>query len=303
MEKVCGECEEYLRGDDVVMSTPVISIVIANYNYGFSLEATIRSVIEQECFDKCELIVVDGGSNDNSVEIIQKYSDKIAWWVSERDKGQSDAFNKGFSQAKGRLGCWLNADDLLLPGTLRTVIACLSLYDGVEWISGGTVYFKQDDKTILWMRKGSSSRFHYWNPGSFVGGPSAFFSLARLKEVGGFDVGLRFSMDSDLWWKFTRVGMRNFHIEEYFWGFGIHQASKTAYAYFSDKREDFQKEAALLRKRHGYTLRQKKIGGLLLRVIRLLTGNLLCSVISSYMWKGRALDDFVKQRKKRKDIV
>ena len=280
------------------MDKPLISIVIANYNYGRFLEAAIRSVVDQDGFCKCELIVVDGGSSDNSVEIIKKYSDKISWWVSEKDKGQSDAFNKGFAHAVGRLGCWVNADDLLLPGTLRAVIDCVSRNADAEWISGGTVYFKQEDKTILWMRKGSSSRFHYWNPGSFVGGPSSFFSLTRLREVGGFDVGLRFSMDSDLWWKFTRMGMRNLHLKEYFWGFGIHHASKTAYAYFADKGDDFQLEAAKLRKRHGYTLRQKEIGGVLLRAVRLLTGNLLCSVISSRRWRGRRLEDFVKHCKK-----
>ena len=280
------------------MSGVLISIVMANYNYGRYLEAAIKSVVEQEGFEKSELIVVDGGSSDNSVDIIKKYADRISWWVSEKDKGQSDAFNKGFAHAKGRLGCWLNADDLLLPGTLRAVIECLESNSNVEWVSGGTVYFKQENKTILWMRKGSSSRFHYWNPGSFVGGPSSFFSLARLKQVGGFDVGLRFSMDSDLWWKFTRLGMRNIHLKKYFWGFGIHQASKTAYAYFADKGDDFKREAVMLRKRHGYTLREKQIGGVLLRAIRLLSGNLLCSVISSQRWRGRRLEDFVRHYKR-----
>ena len=279
------------------MSNPILSIVIANYNYGQFLEAAIRSVVEQDSFDQCELIVVDGGSNDNSVDVIKKYTDRISWWVTERDRGQSDAFNKGFAHAKGRLGCWLNADDILMPGTLKAVANHLARDKNAEWISGGTVYFSQEDRSIMWMRKGSSSLFHFWNPGSFVGGPSAFFSLARLKEVGGFDVDLRFTMDSDLWWRFTRARMRNVHLKRYFWGFGIHKASKTSYAYFARKGDDFKAESERLRKRHGYTLLQKQVGGIVLRALRLLTGNLLCSVANSRKWRGKSLEAFIAHQK------
>lgn len=280
------------------MSNPMLSIVIANYNYGRFLDAAIRSVVEQDGFDQCELIIVDGGSTDNSVEIIRSHDRDISWWVSEKDNGQSDAFNKGFSHARGRLGCWLNADDTMFPGTLRRVCEFVEKSEGVEWISGGTVYFKSDDKTVLWMRKGSSSRFHYWNPGAFVGGPSSFFSLSRLREVGGFDVGLRFTMDSDLWWKFTRAGMRNYHLSSYFWGFRIHAESKTAYAYFSKRSEDFQREAQLLSQRYQYSALKKRLGGIALRGVRLVTGNLIKSMFDSYVWKGICIDEFAEKQER-----
>ena len=99
------------------MNKPLLSIVIANYNYGRFLEEAIQSVLSQSCNDY-ELIIVDGGSTDNSVEIIKKYEDKIAWWVSEKDKGQSDAFNKGFAHAKGKYLTWLNADDILFQSII-----------------------------------------------------------------------------------------------------------------------------------------------------------------------------------------
>ena len=128
------------------MNKPLLSIVIANYNYGRFLETAIKSVVEQDGFDKCELIIVDGGSTDNSVEIIKKYEDKITWWVSEKDKGQSDAFNKGFAHANGKLGCWVNADDLLLPGTIKSVIGYISTHNECEWISGGMVFLDSEEK-------------------------------------------------------------------------------------------------------------------------------------------------------------
>ena len=89
------------------------------------MEETIQSdlcqVDETMCLpsgERIELIIVDGGSNDNSVEIINKYADRLAWWCSEKDRGQSHAFNKGFTHATGRFLTWLNADDILLPSTL-----------------------------------------------------------------------------------------------------------------------------------------------------------------------------------------
>ena len=115
------------------MNSPLLSIVIANYNYGRFLEEAIQSVLSQSC-DDYELIIVDGGSTDNSVEIIKKYEDKIAWWVSEKDNGQSDAFNKGFAQAKGKFGCWLNADDILMPNAIRAVVEYIKKHPKAEWV-------------------------------------------------------------------------------------------------------------------------------------------------------------------------
>ena len=88
------------------------SIVIANYISGKYLEAALLSVIRQN-YPAVEIIVMDAGSTDNSVDIIRKYDQHIAYWVSEKDKGQSDAFNKGFAKAKNEWLLWLNADDFL----------------------------------------------------------------------------------------------------------------------------------------------------------------------------------------------
>ena len=218
--------------------SPILSIVIANYNYGRFLEDAIKSVVGQEGFDKCELIIVDGGSTDNSVEVIKRYVNKISWWCSEKDKGQSDAFNKGFAHARGRLGCWVNADDILLPETIKAVIDYMSAHPQCEWITGGMVFFDSDEK-VMWMRLGMQpwSRMWRWMPGWCIGGPSSFFSIEKLRMVGGFDLERYYSMDIDLWYKLFRCGLRPHHINRYFWGFRAHDASKTAHTLKSSMEE------------------------------------------------------------------
>ncbi len=108
------------KADLLAQQLPTISIVVPNYNGGATIGATLQSLVAQN-YPKLEIIVVDGGSTDNSIEIIKQFEQHITWWISEKDKGQSNAINKGFAQCNGEIVNWLCSDDLLASDALHTV--------------------------------------------------------------------------------------------------------------------------------------------------------------------------------------
>lgn len=271
------------------MNAPLLSIVIVNYNYGRFLEEAIRSVVTQAGFDRCELILVDGGSGDNSVDIIKKHDDKIAWWVSEKDKGQSDAFNKGFSHARGRFGCWLNADDILMPGALMKVLNYLTENPKTEWLAGSSVYADVDLR--IWK---CSRCVKVWRwlgklqPASPVNGPSSFFLVENLRRLGGFDLNAHYQMDIDLWRRFQREGIRLHQLKDYIWCFRCHEASKTAGELTAHAYGDRQlQEAQTINMRYGITRGMRKISEWINRFCRLITGTYIWSFIDARRYSGK----------------
>lgn len=99
---------------------PAISVIVPSYNQGEYIEETLSSIIGQ-CYPNLELIVIDGGSTDSTVEIIERYADRIHYWHSKKDKGQADAINQGMRLSTGDILCWLNSDDMYMPGTLLDI--------------------------------------------------------------------------------------------------------------------------------------------------------------------------------------
>lgn len=272
--------------------TPTLSIVIANYNFGRFLENAIQSVLTQEVGDQIELIICDGGSTDNSVEIIAKYSDQISWWCSEKDKGQSDAFNKGFSHARGRFGCWLNADDMFMPGALRAVIEYIAHHPHAEWIGASSV-FANGNLEVMWCSRCVRTVMLgcRYVPYYAVNGPSSFFLLENLRKVGGFDLKLRYTMDTDLWRKFIRAGIKLYHVKNYVWCFRIHEASKTSHRFTTGRSEDaFSAECRECNDRYGISDFRNRIGSTINRVLRFISGTYLWSYMDTLRAKGKPID-------------
>lgn len=209
---------------------PFFSIVIANYNYGHLLSTAIESILHQNCEDY-EIILVDGGSSDNSLEIINKYEKYFAWWISEPDNGQSDAFNKGFSHAKGQFLTWLNADDVLLPGTLSAVKKKLVKHKNVQWATGNFVRFLHSNNQICEAPWGPHI-LPKWLQGKnrtlVVFGPTTFWSKKAYETLGPIDEKLHYVMDIDYWQRLNQNGYKQIRINHYCWGFRMHENSKTA---------------------------------------------------------------------------
>jgi glycosyltransferase involved in cell wall biosynthesis len=125
---------------------PLVSIITPSYQQAAFLEQTMKSVLEQD-YPNIEYLVADGGSVDGSVEIIQRYADRLAWWVSEKDHGQGEAINKGFTRAKGKYIAWVNSDDFYMPGAIRSAVAELEAHPDVGMVFGDV---KVVESPTLW---------------------------------------------------------------------------------------------------------------------------------------------------------
>ena len=258
------------------MSVPLVSIVIANYNYGRFLDEAIRSVLDQSCGD-WELIICDGGSTDNSKEVIEKYAGRLAWWCSEKDKGQSDAFNKGFAHAKGKFLTWLNADDVMLPGVVERLKSAAEKHPECEWFTGNFLQFLEDGTVIAapWGPHFIPRWLQTKGRPVAVYGPTTFFTKRIFDAAGGMKVYQNFMMDTDLWMRFIMMGVQQRRINCFCWAFRMHLDSKTAefgeHKLSVEERAKFEAERAQAMRETGY--RASGVMRRLWQVWRLLDGS------------------------------
>jgi hypothetical protein len=177
---------------------PRVSLVTPSYNAAPYLRAAIESVLEQD-YPNIEYLVMDGGSTDGTVELLREYDDRLSW-VSEKDAGQADAIARGFEKTTGSILGWLNADDVLKPGAIRTVVDTFLAHPVVALVYGKADFIDAKGRIIgpcTVVEPHSLNRLLYY--GDYIIQPAAFFSREAYQSVGGLDKSLNWAMDWDLW--------------------------------------------------------------------------------------------------------
>ncbi len=200
------------RHGEIEMEYPKISIVTPSFNKKGFIESAIRSVIEQG-YPNLEYLIVDGGSTDGTAEIIQDYRENLAWWVSEPDKGQSHALNKGFARTTGEIMAYLNADDMYCPWALETVAALFTEFPQVEWLTSLRPMIWDDaGRPVMTVALGGFTKACFYagytlgcseHHMGWIQQESTFWRRSLWEKAGGYvSEDLKFAMDFELWARF-----------------------------------------------------------------------------------------------------
>jgi glycosyltransferase involved in cell wall biosynthesis len=239
---------------------PLISIVTPSFNQGAYLEEAIRSILLQG-YPNLEHILIDGGSTDGSVAIIKKYERWFAHWVSERDRGQAHAINKGLARCTGEVFNWINSDDYLLAGTLRNIA---TTFPGADAVAGAVLNFNEkgcqeylvpgplDAERII--RSDSSTRWHQ---------PGLWFRRQGVAACGGIDESYHYSFDWDLTIRYLSLFPRVNYIRDVLVHFRLHPDSKTTSSW-----ERFMQERYRILQKLGETSTQSSVRTACLQRIR-----------------------------------
>jgi glycosyltransferase involved in cell wall biosynthesis len=185
------------------MNYPTISIVTPNFNQGKYLEETILSVLGQN-YPNLEYIIIDGGSTDNSVEIIRKYENRLAYWVSEKDRGMYDAIYKGFNQSTGEIMAYINSDDIYHRKAFDVVAEIFAKFTNVEWIMGLPSQIDEFGRIVFAAQFRKWSKYNYLlRDYEWIQQESCFWRRSLWERAGGkFNNSLSYAGDFELWSRF-----------------------------------------------------------------------------------------------------
>jgi glycosyltransferase involved in cell wall biosynthesis len=223
-------------GSDQVVSWPRISIVTPSYNQGQFIEETIRSVLLQS-YPNLEYIIIDGGSKDDSLNIISKYENWLAYWEAESDRGQSHAINKGFARCNGNIIAWLNSDDIYLKGTLKKIVRVFQHHRDIHLVYGNALFVDENSVELRPYKGHQTSllgKLEYWK-GWHIPQPTVFFKRDLYLQIGELDESLHYALDYEF---FLRAAFQHRfrYVPDKLASYRRHGASKTGDWYTNKKR-------------------------------------------------------------------
>jgi len=206
-------------------SSPLVTIITPSFNQAPYLEETINSVLSQT-YPHIEYIIMDGGSTNGSVEIIKRYQSKLAYWVSEKDRGQTDAINKGFARAKGEVLAWINSDDTLLPNAVEEAVRFLNENPDIGLVYGDTHYIDEHSKVIGRFPAAQTDLARLRRGYVHIPQQASFFRKSIWDQIGPLDPEFFFAMDYDLWVRIAgKAEIR--YLPRWWANFRLHRGAKS----------------------------------------------------------------------------
>ena len=209
-----------------MLKEPLVSIVTPSLNQGKYIRDTIESVLAQD-YSRVEYLIIDGGSDDRTIDIIQEYGDRL-FWLTEPDNGQADAINKGFSLAKGDFLAWLNSDDIYEPDAISNAVRVLSSRKEISMIYGHGLLIDENGKNIgEFISKPINPRAAIYHGDISVFQPSVFIRRKVFETIGHFDINLELTFDIDYWIRIALGGQRSLCLEKAYASLRCHPLTKT----------------------------------------------------------------------------
>jgi glycosyltransferase involved in cell wall biosynthesis len=226
------------------MTSPLISIVTPSFNQAEFIEETIQSVITQNYAHR-EYLILDGGSTDGSVDIIRRHGCSVDYWISEPDRGQSHAINKGFAMAKGDVVTWLNSDDTYLPGALSAVAECFAQRADVDLVYGDFVYVDVRGEVLRRRKVSSNISYDQLVFHDYLGQPAVFFRRSLFEQVGPVNESLHYSMDWELFLRMWKIA-KPMHLARELATFRLNHLAKTN----CEDDQKWQQEREIIQRRY-----------------------------------------------------
>lgn len=226
------------------MSQPKITVAVPSFNQGRYLDQALASIFDQEL--PIEVFVMDGGSSDNSIEVIRKWEHQLAGWRSHADGGQAAAINEGISFGSAPYVCWLNSDDWLLPGGLDRLLQALESNpdDAVTYGRVWNFVQKTAKRTPVWVEPFSQKRLALR---CIVSQPATLIRRSAWEKVGGLNKNLHMVMDYDLWWRLYKSSGPLRYVDEFIAVNREHELTKTR----TLRRQHYREAIATVRAHYG----------------------------------------------------